>query len=68
LNFNTDLYGKYLFVLFNNTKYKAEEEIGVNMTNTLILFDLQTFDNINVTKQNDELNNTYIEFQIINKI
>jgi len=68
LNFNPDLYVKYLFVLFSNEKYKAEEEIGVNMTNTVILFDLQTFDNINVTKPNDELNNTYLEFQIISTI
>ena len=65
LNFNSDLYDKYLFVLFSNTKYKAEEEIGVNMENAVILFDLQTLDNINVTEPNDELNNTYLELQII---
>ena len=65
LNFNSDLYDKYLFVLFSNTKYKAEEEIGVNMENAVILFDLQTLDNINVTQPNDELNSNYLELQII---
>ena len=67
-NFNSDLYDKYLFVLFSNTKYKAEEEIGINMENAVILFDLQTLDNINVTEPYDELNNTYIEHQIFNTI
>ena len=68
VNFNSDLYNKYLFVLFSNTKYKAEEEIGVDMENGVILFDLQTLDNINVTEPNDELNNTYLELQIFNTI
>ena len=68
VNFNSDLYDKYLFVLFSNTKYKAEEEIGVDIENAVILFDLQTLDNINVTEPYDELNNTYIEHQIFNTI
>jgi hypothetical protein len=68
LNFNSDLYDKYLFVLFSNTKYKAEEEIGINMENAVILFDLQTLDNINVTEPNAELNNTYLELQIFNTL
>ena len=68
VNFNSDLYDKYLFVLFSNIKYKAEEEIGVDMENGVILFDLQTLDNINVTEPNDELNNTYLELQIFNTI
>jgi len=68
VNFNSDLYDKYLFVLFSSTKYKAEEEIGVHMENAVILFDLQTLDNINVTEPYDKLNNTYIEHQIFNTI
>ena len=38
------------------------------MENAVILFDLQTLDNINVTEPYDELNNTYIEHQIFNTI
>lgn len=68
VNFNSDLYDKYLFVLYNNAKNNSEEEVGINIENAVVLFDLETMDNINVTESYDELNNTYVESQIINII
>ena len=65
LNENLYLNDQYLFLLNKLDKNNPEGELGMKLDDGVILFDLETLDDTNITETYDDLNKTYIEMKII---